>query len=146
MFNQLTPSDVVTAIGTTLRASARSDDSSDEFSRDQLMSAYSATRHLAVELESYGPEFIRFIDAAATRLQDAAAADGAGALAKPLTAAAARIEAESTTAAVGAALSDLLAHLGEDGSPVALQVRSELHGLLRELADREVELLAEALA
>jgi hypothetical protein len=146
MFNPLTPSEVVTAIGVTLRAAARSEDPSDEFSRDQLMSAYSATRHLAVELERYRPEFARFTDAVAARLQAAAAADGAGGLAEPLTAGAARIDAEPTTAAVGAALAELLAQLDEDGSAAALAVRGELHALLRELADREVELLAEALA
>src|SRR6202042_1663594 len=60
MFNQLTAAEVVSAIGTTLRGAARSDEQASDFERDQLMSAYSATRHLSVELATYPPELARF--------------------------------------------------------------------------------------
>ena len=57
------------------------------------MSAYSASRHLAVELNSYGPECGRFTQAVLARLQDAG--DG------PARVAIERIEADGSTAAVG---------------------------------------------
>ena len=60
MFNQLTPSEVVTAIGATLRGAARGEGQASDFGRDQLMSAYSATRHLRVELVEYPPVWSAF--------------------------------------------------------------------------------------
>jgi hypothetical protein len=141
MFNQLTPTDIVGAIGVTLRDAARSEDRSDEFSRDQLLSAYSATRHLAVELSSYGAEFAAFTHAVAGRIR----ADADGDLAELRTQTAARIDGEPDVAIVGAALADLLAVLRDDDSPTARALRAEIHALLRGLADREVDLLADAL-
>ena len=143
MFNQLTPTDIVGAIGVTLRDAARSEDRSDEFSRDQLLSAYSATRHLAVELSSYGPEFAAFTQGVAVRIR--ADTDADGDLAELLSQTAARIDGDPDVATVGAALADLLAALRSDDSPSATALRAEIHTLLRGLADREVDLLADAL-
>lgn len=47
VLNQLTPSETVTAIGVTVRTAARGDAQTSDFEPDQMMSAYSATRHLA---------------------------------------------------------------------------------------------------
>src|ERR1700761_6626218 len=56
MFNPLTPSEMVSAIGLAARAAARSETELDDFDRGQLMSAYSATRHLAIEIASFAAE------------------------------------------------------------------------------------------
>lgn len=141
MFNQLTPPELVTAIGVTLRDAARSDGSASDFQRDQLMSAYSATRHLAVELASFGPELERFRQAVLERL----GAVDAGATSADLPAIAARLEADPSPGGVGGAVADLLAALRDDDGPAASGLRSEVQHLLRALADREVDLLADAL-
>jgi hypothetical protein len=143
MFNQLTPSEIVGAIGVTARDAARSDDPAGEFERDQLLSAYSATRHLAVELSSYGPAWERFTQAMAQRVRSAAHDDPA--TQAQLTATAEQIEHDSGTASVGAAVSDLLLALRGDDSGPATALRADVHVLLRELADSEVDLLADAL-
>jgi len=144
MFNQLTPADLVGAIGVTARDAARSEHPADEFQRDQLMSAYSATRHLAVELSSFGPELERFRRAVVENVRRAADDDRDAR--DELAAVATRLEADGSTAAAGAAVSDLLALLRHQDSPTAAVLRSEVHTLLRQLADREVDLLADALA
>jgi hypothetical protein len=144
MFNQLTPADIVGAIGVTARDAARSQDRTSDFQRDQLLSAYSATRHLAAELASYGPEFDRFTAQAAERIRGAAAQDAEGA--QKLSAVAQTLEADPDVATVGAALCDLLARLRDADSPVASALRTDLQAQIRQLADREVDLLAEALA
>jgi hypothetical protein len=140
LFNQMTPSDIVGAIGITARDAARSDDPAGDFARDQLLSAYSATRHLAVELSSYEPELSRFRTAAASRIRAAAADD------PDLEPVAGELEADDDVAVLGAALADLLKRLRDDETPSAARLRSELRALLRELADREVDLLADALS
>jgi hypothetical protein len=139
MFNQLAPSDIVGAIGVTARDAARGDDPGGEFARDQLLSAYSATRHLSVELTSYAPVWERFTSQAAERVRAAEGVDAG------LEAVAASI-AGGDVAVVGAAIADLLAELRGRDTPGANALRSELHALLRELADREVTVLADALA
>lgn len=143
MFNSLTPAEVVAAIGAAARRAARADEPTGDFERDQLMSAYSATRHLAGELSAYGPEWERFRATVAERLSAAAAGED---LARRLRAAAEEVEREHGTAAVGATLAELLADLRRSDDPARAEVRADIHGLLRELTAREVDLLAEALA
>jgi hypothetical protein len=141
MFNQLTPSDLVSAIGVTVRDAARSDDPAGDFQRDQLMSAYSATRHLAVELSSFGPELERFRQAVLARVRSTAA----DATTADLGTIAARLEDDPTAGGIGGAVADLLAALRDDDGEAAAGLRADVHVLLRELADREVDLLADAL-
>lgn len=146
VFNQLTAAEVVTAIGATARAIAREGGGEGElsdFERDQLMSAYSATRHLAVELTSYAPEFRRFNEALASVLGDAEGTGGDGEAVERLRQV---LRDEGDVAAVGDALSDLLAVWREDDAPETRERRAKVQALLRELADREVEVLAEGLA
>ncbi len=140
MFNQLTPAEVVTAIGTTLRGAARSDDQASDFERDQLMSAYSATRHLSVELASYPRELARFRAALSELLS-----------AHPGVTGEVRGRAEAVIAArgiaeLGDALCELLAQLRSQDSDDARSLRVELRVRLRELADRETELMADGLS
>lgn len=142
MFNQLTPTEIVVAIGATARQAARSEGPSSDFERDQLMSAYSATRHLAVELSSYGPELIRFAQTVAGAVDGARLSAGDPERDRI----ASELAAMTDAAAIGAAICELLDGLRQDDSPEAERLRSEIHASLRELADREVELLADALA
>jgi hypothetical protein len=141
MFNQLTPADTVKAIGATTQRIARGGGAASEFDRDQLMSTYSATRHLAVELSSYEPELRRFREGLAAEIREADLEDPGGERA----AIADRLAEASDARAVGSAVCDLLDRLRTDGSPQAKALRAEVHASLRRLADAEVNLLADAL-
>lgn len=141
MFNQLTPADTVKAIGATTRRIARGGGATSEFDRDQLMSTYSASRHLAVELSSYEPELRRFRQRLATQIRDAHLEDPGGERAEI----ADRLDEAADASAVGSAVCDLLDRLRTDASPQAQALRSEVQVSLRELADTEVNLLADAL-
>lgn len=123
MFNQLTPAEMVSGIGRVLRTAARREGQASDFDRDQLLSAYSASRHLAVELASYDDE-LRWFTAELTRLGLPGFAG----------------ELDSDT--VGDAVCDLLAELAAKDSDEARRLRDGVHALLRQLADREVDLLA----
>jgi hypothetical protein len=141
MFNQLTPSEVVTAIGATVRGAARSEGQASDFDRDQLMSAYSATRHLAVELASYEPELAGFTTTVSDQIRHA---DAPG-LEHELAALADRIELSVDPGAVGGALCELFELLRRTPSRQAEALQSQIHVQVRSLADREVDLLADAL-
>jgi hypothetical protein len=110
MFNQLPATDAIAAIGRTARDAARAEGALSEFDRGQLLSAYSATRHLAVEVTAYEEALRRF----------AAAVGLPGSLS--------RIE-----------LAERTCELLEGAAAPAVR------GALRELVDREVSLLAEAI-
>jgi hypothetical protein len=139
----LTPSDVVTAIGLAARRAAKVDDPGGEFERDQLSSVYSATRHLAAELEGYAPAFEAFRAAVVDRLRPGRITDER--LETLVTNARDAVEREETTAALGALLADVLADLRGTGDDAALELRRDLQRIVRELADREVAILAEGL-
>jgi hypothetical protein len=141
VFNQLTAAEVVTAIGSTLQTAARNDDRTSDFGRDQLMSAYSATRHLAVELSSYEPELHAFTAAVARSVRAAEIPE----LRDDLAAFAARVDSSPDARALGAELCELLQVLRERRSEETDALRDEIHVHLRALADREVDLLADAL-
>jgi hypothetical protein len=141
MFNQLTPAEVVTAIGATVRSSARSEGEASAFERDQLMSAYSATRHLAVELAAFAPELHRFTQTVAGQARFAEAP----AIREELNGLADRLDVATDAGTIGAAVCELFELLRRDGSPPARALRREVHVHLRSLADTEVDLLADAL-
>jgi hypothetical protein len=140
MFNQLTTAEVVSAIGTTLRGAARSDEQASDFERDQLMSAYSATRHLSVELATYPPELARFRATLAELLREHPGVTGET-----------RPRADAVIAArgiaeLGDALCELLAELRSHHTDDARSLRVELRVCLRQLVDRETELMADGLS
>lgn len=143
MFNQLTAPQIVTAIGEGTRSIARGTDGElGDFERDQLMSMYSATRHLSVELTSYAPEMQRFQEALGAVIFNCEGSPEARSAINRLQQA---IRKDGDTASVADALCDLLAVWREEASPAAIEHRLEVQVLLRTLADREVELLAEGL-
>jgi len=144
VFNPLTPAQVVTAMGEAAHVAARSEADATAFSRVQLLSTYSASRHLAVELESFDAERRAFARAVTAAVRDAAAglpdAD-----ADALTGLAGQLEERSDGREVGELVSELLGRLREADGPAPNALRTTVHALLRALADREVDLLAESI-
>lgn len=144
MFNPLAPDEVLTAVGVAARDAARGDGLTSEYSRGQLMSAYSITRHLTVELDSYEPEICAYAREVAARIRAAApglAEDAAGDAA----AVADELGGVRDARAAGELTSVLLDRLRHDPSQAARTLRAQIHGRLRVLSEREVELLAEVI-
>jgi len=141
MFNQLSPAEVTTAIGATLRAAARSEGQTSEFERDQLMSAYSATRHLAVELATFEPELRAFSAQGAEGLRAAEIPS----LHQELLLLAKQLDGATSASDVGETICVLFESLDRAPSPRADALRAAVHVRLRALSDREVDLLADAL-
>jgi hypothetical protein len=148
MFNPLTPSEMVVAIGIAARTTARGDGELDEFDRGQLMSAYSATRHLAIEIESFQGELsarCAAIAAAADAASDrdvAIDAGAPGASAGELAALAARLRAAHDAQTAGDAIGELLDLCRAHGLTA---LRGEIRTQLRALCDAEVTLLADGI-
>lgn len=130
MFNQMSPDEVVTGIGAVLRGAAGQQDEKGEFGRDQLLSAFSATRHLAVELSAYQAEFERFLSELGQAVPEAAS----------------RVGAEPDPRQAGEELCRILDELRGDDSPPAREQEAAIRSALRDLVDREVALLAEGLS
>jgi hypothetical protein len=141
MFNQMTSSEMVTAIGVTLRTAARAEGQASAFERDQLMSAYSATRHLSAELAGYEPELRAFTAKVAGRLRSGPVPE----LGDERDRLATQLDGAPAAADVGATICELLERLAHAPSPEAAALRADVHHHLRALADREVDLLADAL-
>jgi len=142
VLSPMTPAQVVTAIGRTTRDAARSEEPANEFSRGQLMSAYSASRHLGVELAQFAPVVRAFADEVAAELRFERALPSAG---DGLRAIAARLVQAPDAHAIGDAVAEALDELRDDRSAAAAALRARLHAALRRLSDREVELLAEVI-
>lgn len=134
----MTSAEVVTAIGRAMREAGRGTASTSEFSRGQLMSAYSASRHLSVELADFPAELHDFSMLVAGEL--AGAADLAQG--DRLLALGEQIRQTSAPGEVGNLVSAALDVLSQDASTDSATLRGRLQSALRALADREVELLA----
>ena len=148
MFTPLTPAQYVSAIGLVARDRARDDEPADEFHRGQLLSAYSGSRHLAVELTWFAAELQAFTTAVADEVETAAHAlpaptpdterQGLRTLAAGLRGTADPVEA-------GRRVSKLMAQLRERRSPHTAALQARCRALLAQLCDREVSLLADAI-
>lgn len=145
MFNPLTPAEMVVAIGRAARAAAGTDGLLAPFERGQLMSAYSATRHLAVELDAFGPqlrvaadELVAAVERTLAQLGDDPAADALERFARGLTTA-------TDGPAVGELAADLLAVCREREELALARLRGQVRVCLKALCDREVALLAAAI-
>jgi CHASE3 domain sensor protein len=137
----MTPSEVVTAIGQAARAAARGDGPATDFSRGQLLSAFSASRHLTVELASYPAELRPFaVDVAQGLMRPDALETRA-----ELEALAAELDRAVDAARIGDLVSAALDLVRKDQNPSARAIRAHIHSALRALSDREVELLADAI-
>jgi hypothetical protein len=133
MFNPLTPSEMVTAIGLAARATARGDGELDDFDRGQLLSAYSATRHLAIEISSFADE----LSARCAAIADIAARDDA------LQELAAEVRSAGDSVAAGEAIASLLEACRT--RPELSEARTAIRRELRALCDTEVGLLADGI-
>jgi hypothetical protein len=131
---------MVGAIGAAAREAARSDAPLNDFQRSQLLSAYSATRHLAVELEYFPGAIAAFCSALADRIDAAPQAQ-----LQELTAIASQLRVTADPQRAGEVVSALLNLLRAHPSPAAAAVRADVQSALRDLCDREVDLLADAL-
>jgi hypothetical protein len=143
MFVPLRPAEMVTAIGRAARAAGRADGEPTEFQRGQLMSAYSATRHLAVELDHFGPERERLRHEVAAALTAAVAALPPGDPARERLSG--LLAAPDDAGALGEDLSVLLAECREHTGEPWATLQTNVHGGLRVLCDREVSLLSEVI-
>jgi hypothetical protein len=130
VFNHLTPAEVVNALGRAARDAARTDGVSSAYARGQLLSAYSSARHVTVEMDAYPAELRAF------------AADVAAAVEPHAPDLAAGLGEEGGAAQVAALTCAALERLRTDGDDAAVR---RIQERLRRLADREVELLAEAI-
>jgi hypothetical protein len=141
VFSPLTPSEVVAAIGRAAREAASGSGPTSEFSRGQLMSAFSASRHLSVELACFPDELRGFTEQLAPALRDTAELDAH----RQLVALAGELERASDAARIGDLVSEALALVRTDGAPTAGVLRRRIRAALRALSEREVELLADAI-
>jgi hypothetical protein len=145
MFNPLTPAQMVTAIGRAAREAARSAEPLDEFDRGQLKSAYSASRHLAIEIESFSEELARQCHAIALAADEAADSLDGDPDTETLRRLAERVRGAGGAPAAGAATADLLELCRQRHQARWVRLRGDVHRALRALCDREVALLAEGI-
>jgi hypothetical protein len=141
VFSPLSPADVVTAMGRATRDAARSDEPASEFSAGQLMSAYSVSRHLGVELAQFGPVLRAFADEVAADLRRGDSLPYGSKLAASADELAQASDAQRVGDIVAAALDELRG----DEAPAAQELRVQLRAALRRLSDQEVEMLAEVI-
>jgi hypothetical protein len=147
VFNSLRTDQLIAGIGATARTAAGATGAPDDYARGQLLSAYSVSRLLAAEVSGEAAllAWLRgdLLDALATAPDDPVAA-----------AAATRIEAATDGNEIGGALVDLLAELRSRDASVrsnpriarssanAQGLRGRIHAILREMAGRELAVLA----
>lgn len=146
MFNPLTTDQLIATLGATMQQAGRGDGSLSAFEREQMLSAYSLSRHLRGELRAAGA-FARFAAGAGAVLTGAAgereAAGDAQWAAKLRAAATATASGEIPRA--GEALADLLRELRGCDAAWTPPLAAELRRCLRTLVVDEVAILAEAL-
>jgi hypothetical protein len=136
MFSPVEPAAVMVAVGRAARAAAAVESSLDDFQRGQLLSAYSATRHLAAEAAGYPAAFDEFRAALVTDFQSAAGGDAG------IAAACDGIARSSSPGEAGSILADLLSSLRVRSDDQAAAARTAVRQRLRALAATEVQLLS----
>lgn len=129
MFNALSSEQLLIGVGGMLRAAADADGPLEDYERSQMLSAYSVTRLLAAE-QAAAFELLAWTRDA---LDGALDGDSRG----PVVTARRRLAAVHTGTEVGDVLTDLLAALPREDA-----TRSRVHGVLREMIDREIAALA----
>ena len=138
MFNPLSPSEMITAIGRAAREAARGGAPLSDFERTQLKSAYSATRHLAIEIAAFPRERERFrTDLSSYALTAAGTLEDEDC--DRATLAASAVSDEAHLAQTGCELLETCRR--RDGEPW-VTLAAQIRALLRDLCDREVQLLA----
>jgi hypothetical protein len=126
VFNSLRTDQLIAGIGATARTAAGATGAPDDYARGQLLSAYSVSRLLAAEVSG---------EAALLAWLRSELLDALGY--NPV---ATKIEAAPDALGIGGILVDLLAELRESGEDPELRTR--IHAILREMAGRELAVLA----
>ncbi|MCW2993092.1 MAG: hypothetical protein JWQ18_587 [Conexibacter sp.] len=144
MFNPIEPADMVVAIGRAARSAARSADGTQTaFDQAQLLSAYSASRHIAAELTRYGPPLEAFREAILAQLRQAIAEGAPGVAGREELADVETALANGHAAIeVGAAVATLLEILRRADAPWCASLQTTVRQQLRALAEAEVDALA----
>jgi hypothetical protein len=126
VFNSLRTDQLIAGIGATARTAAGATGAPDDYARGQLLSAYSVSRLLAAEVSGEAALLAWLRSELLDALGDNPAAT--------------KIEAAPDAIAIGGVLVDLLAELRESGEDPELRTR--IHAILREMAGRELAVLA----
>ena len=126
MFNSLRTDQLIAGIGATARTAAGATGAPDDYARGQLLSAYSVSRLLAAEVSGEAALLAWLRSELLDALGDNPAAT--------------KIEDAPDAIAIGGVLVDLLAELRESGEDPELRTR--IHAILREMAGRELAVLA----
>ena len=142
MWNPLTPAEVVAAMGGPARAAAHAGEELGEWQRSQLLSVYSATRHLAAELAGVQPHVAEVAAALAGVLR---AAPHDLAAAPRLTELAARLDDTADPRAMAELACLALDLVRADPSPAAREVRAAVRAELARAVRLEVAVLADAI-
>jgi len=142
MWNPLTPADVVGAMGGPAQAAGRSTQELTDWERGQLLSVYSATRHLAAELGAVEPHVPQVAGELAAALRAAPPAlEGAAALGD----CAARLDGETDPRVLAGVACEALDLLRNAGTPEAAAVRAGVRTALKRAVELEVGALADAI-
>ena len=123
MFNALRTEQLIAGIGAVGRAAAAASGPPDEYARGQLLSAYSVSRLLAAEVSAEA-ELLAWLRGELL--------DALGRQCRRRR----RIEAAPDAVAIGGVLVDLLAEFRQSGEDPELRTR--IHAILREMAEREL--------
>ena len=126
MFNSLRTDQLIAGIGATARTAAGATGAPDDYARGQLLSAYSVSRLLAAEVSGEAALLAWLRSELLDALGDRPSAT--------------KIEAAPDALGIGGVLVDLLAELRESGEDPELRTR--IHAILREMAGRELAVLA----
>jgi hypothetical protein len=126
VFNSLRTDQLIAGIGATARTAAGATGAPDDYARGQLLSAYSVSRLLAAEVSGEAALLAWLRSELLDALGDNPAAT--------------KIEAAPDALGIGGILVDLLAELRESGEDPELRTR--IHAILREMAGRELAVLA----
>jgi hypothetical protein len=158
VFNPLSPAELVGGLSRVLRESGRWPRPLEPFQSGQLMSASSIGRYLSAELAHGNAALLSFRASVRDVLDEAIAAaagqPGAGQpggvqpgrspLAGDLVRCRAAVAAADDAAALGGCICELMDAGRRSGDPAFGSLRATLHGLLRDLANAEVGILAGA--
>jgi hypothetical protein len=139
MFNPVTPAQLVLALGRAARDAATGGEMLSEFDRTQLFTAYTAARHLSAEIEGYEPEIRCFGHDVAALIRPVLPQLRSR---KPMADLLSKMEGVSDPRTAGDLTSAMLELLREDASEAAPALRRKIQSRLRELSEREIEILA----
>ncbi len=142
MWNPLSPSEVIAAMGGPVRDAARGEEPLDDWESGQLLSVYSATRHLAAEVGAVEPHIGELTGDLAAALRSSTDETELAARLSQLAELLEGVDDSRQAAEIACQALDLVR---VDGSTSAEHVRAEIHVALARAVELEVRLLADAI-